>query len=155
MPAVWAEIAQLDHPAWSDHPGSDGPAKPVGDKRGLVVGAAQVSVVPSTGRTGVRALLYTEIKEVIPDLLVSTESVVTGAFEQSETIRLLPHPEGGTVVDVSAWINTVPMTETSARRLQYNLRRVQGGYLERARTWTPGYRPNIIHPEADDLRGFQ
>ena len=150
---VWSEIAQLDHPAWSDHPSGEGPGKPVGEDRGLVVGAAHVSVIPPVGATGVRGVLYTEIKDVEPGHLVATESVVTGAFKQAETVRLLEHPDGGTLVEVSAWVNTVPITEARADRLQHNLQRIQSGYLERARSWNPqsGYRPNVISPEADDL----
>jgi hypothetical protein len=112
-----------------------------------------VSLLPAVSGNGVRGVIYTEVKDVVPSRLVTTESVVTGVFEQIETIRFLGHPDGGTLVESNAWVDTVPATEARALRLQHNLRRIQVGYLERARTWSPGmgYRLNIIDPEAEDL----
>lgn len=153
LDAVWAEFAQMDHPAWSDHPEGKGPTRRVGPLTGLAVGAAWMGLLPAGNGTGVRGVVYSEVKEVVPNHSATTETVVTGSFELKETLQFLQHPGGGVLVECSSWIDTVPLSESRADRLRYNLQRLQGGYLTRARDWQPssGYRPNVIHPEAKDL----
>lgn len=151
--AVWDELAQLHHPAWSEHPEGEGTSLRAGSVTGLSVGAAQVALLPPGNNHGVRGIIYTEVKLVEPGYVVTTHSIVTGAFEQTETIRLVDHPNGGTLADCSSWFDTVPITEVRAVRLQHNLRRIQSGFLARAQDWTLGtaHRPNIICAEPEDL----
>lgn len=150
---VWEEYAQVYHPAWSDHPEGEGLANRVGEALGMQVGAAFVSLMPPTHGTGIRNIAYFEVKQVEPGHAVTTESIVTGALESAETIRFMDHSDGGTFVELSSWVNTVPMTENRAARLRYNLERIQRGFLARAQTWSPGtpHRPNTIAPEPEDL----
>jgi hypothetical protein len=150
---VWEEYAQVHHPAWCDHPEGEGLARRVGEAVGMQVGAASVSLVPPMRGTGIRNMAYFEVKQVEPGHAVSTESIVTGVLEAVETIRFMDHSDGGTLVELSSWVNTVPLTENRAERLRYNLERIQRGFLARAQTWTPGipHRPNIVAPEPEDF----
>ena len=150
---VWAEYASLHHPAWSDFPGSESPMRSVGELRGLVVGAAFMGILPAAGAFGVRGIIYGETTAVDTGYFVEHHSICTGAFEMKESLRLLDHPNGGTWVQLTYWVDTIPMTQTRADRLQHNLRRMQSGYLERARHWRLGdsHQPNIVAPEPEDL----
>ncbi|MBA2954623.1 hypothetical protein GON03_09820 [Nocardioides sp. MAH-18] len=150
---VWDGLTHPGHPAWNDYPSGQGSLKVVGTCTPLEVGFAQMALVPASSADGVRGVLYTEITAIEPGYMLATNTIATGAFEQTETIRLLDHPDGGAIVDCLAWVNTVAMTQARARRLQHNLGRLQVGYLRRAQNWTSqtGHRPNILSPEADDL----
>lgn len=150
---IWDEYAQLHHPAWSDHPEGQGPSKPVGHLLGLTVGAATVTVLPTTGAQGIPGMSYSEVIAVVPGYSTEVKTIITGAFQSTETIRLLDHPEGGTHAQITFWVDTVPATQARAARLQHNLHRIQQGYLHRARNWRPGtpHRPNVIAPEPEDL----
>lgn len=150
---VWEEYAQVHHPAWCDHPEGAGSVRRVGGTEGVNVGAAFVSLLPPTDWSGIRNIVYFEVKMVEPGQAVTTESLVTGAFEATETIRFLDHSDRGTLVELSSWVDTVPLTENQAARLRYNLERLQRAFLARAQTWSPGipHRPNIIPPEPEDM----
>jgi len=154
LATVWGELERGAHPAWSEHPDGHGPAKRTAGSAGLVIGSAQITLLPANSLSGVRSVLYTELKSVEPGRFLTTETIATGAFEQTETIRFLEHPEGGVMVECTAWISTVPMTTARAVRLQHNLERTQNAYLSRARGWTPGtpHQPVVIDPEPDDLQ---
>lgn len=150
---VWDEYAQVHHPAWSEHRDGKGPEQRVGDVRGVAVGAATLCVPPGVGSTGVLNLTYSVVAGIQAGLLVTTETIVPGCWELTETFRFTDHRSGGTVFDLSSSVNTVPLTESKAMRLQHNLARLQRGYLTRAPHWKPGVEhiPNVIAPEVRDL----
>ncbi len=151
---MWNEYASLGHPAWAEHPLGTGPQRPVGERRGMALGAATMTVMPPAGDSGIRGLSSSEISELVDGHLVSHTVIMTGAWESKATIRFLDHPSGGTLVDLTYWVDTVPMTQKRADRLQYNLRRIQEGFLARAQGWRPGipHKPNVIEPKPEDLR---
>lgn len=150
---VWDEYEQDHHPAWSDYREEDDPARRVGDVAGLAVGAAEVMVMPVANGSGVRNVAYSEVQRVDAGFLVVRGSIVPGVYEATEMTQLWDHPSGGTLVDLSNWVNTAPTDATRAARLHYNMDRIQREYLARAQAWRPGaaHRPVVIAPEPEDL----
>lgn len=113
-----------------------------------------MSVLGPTDDNGIPNILYAEVRQVVAGQSVTHECIFTNTFEVTETIQFADHPSSGTLVKLTAWCNTAPMTEMRAERLQRNLQRIQDGYLSRAQTWSEGigYRANMIQPELEDIQ---
>jgi hypothetical protein len=151
---VWDEYEQLDHPAWSDCVASENPQRRVGHVEGLAVGAALMSEMPPVDGNGICRFLYSEVRQVIAGASVTCEIVFSSTYEITETIRFIDHPSSGTLVEVTAWCNTAPLTEAHAEQLQHNVQQIQRAYLDRAMTWSPGvgYRGSLIRSEPGGFR---
>lgn len=148
---VWEEYAEEGHPAWSDHAAEDCTASRVGDLRGLAEGARTLVLGP--GPHGLAQAFITTIRAVQPGSYVESDTLITGIMEMRETLTFVDHPSGGTFVSLRYVVGTIPITEARESRLNYNLQRLQRGYLQRAVEWQSGdpHKPNIVAPEAADL----